>query len=567
MRATSIARELQTLFWLQWKLTLAMFRSRRLADKAWIVQLLLRIVQLVFTFPVFLAMGVGLAIGLALVTPGAAFELAIVANTLLSFFWLLLPASYSSQIVERFEMSRLFHYPMSFRGILLGSAVMSLLSMTGLWTVPLLLGEIAGLAWHAPLALPLIILGALPTFALLVLTGRIVDDLFDLVAGDRRLRTIAITLMTLPFMLLWLGQYVIQFFFQRVETPPDFLAPLLAKLERAQGFSEVIEIVQPSRILGWLPSGWATSGMGLAVTGEWGRALLFLALSLSYVALLLWIHSRITRRLMDGAALSIGAERVHSRRRLNLPLPGPDSFWALMRKDWLHLQRNPIPRRLLFSSLVMLVVMGFSFIQVPFSEVAPDVQVHLPFLIALGVVVMLNLTTNAGLMGNYFGIIDREGFSGLAFSGIDRRYILASGGITFTFFVLAQYALILTIVTLLTGYWIVLPWGLFLAFCLQVSSLAGYHFAAIMGPYRMQLKFSNNQRGGNLWAMLAWITSLPALGILVVLPYFFWRPALFVTLPLAVLYSVGLYVAMLKPLAGLLSRREHRILAAITKEI
>jgi len=159
----------------------------------------------------FILMSGALAVGMILLTPRAAYEVAMMVNTFMFFIWLVLPASYSSQLVERFEMASLFPHPISFRSIVVGSTLMALLTMTGLWTVPLLLGEIVGLAWHQPLALPLILVGTVPTFALLVLSGRIMEDFFDLVAADRRLRALILALFSLPFMLCWVGQYAFQF--------------------------------------------------------------------------------------------------------------------------------------------------------------------------------------------------------------------------------------------------------------------------------------------------------------------------------------------------------------------
>ncbi len=566
MRANSLAAELKTLFWLQWKLTWAMFRSRRLMDKAQILQLLLQILQVVFTFPFFVAMGIGVAVGLALVSPAAAFELAVTGNTFIAFLWLLLPASYSSQLMERFEMSRLFMFPISFRGLLIGSTLMSCLTMTGFFTLPLLLGEIVGLAWHAPLALPLIVLGALPLFALLILSGRIIEDIFDLVAGDRRLRAIAITLLTLPFMFLWIGQYIVQFFVNRSGPPPDFLLPLVSQLERATSFSQIIEILRPSRLLLWLPPGWATAGMGLALKGEWLAALGFLALTLGFVGGLLWLHARVTQRLMEGAALSIGVERIKTRR-LRLPLSGPAAFWTLVHKDWLHLSRNPLPRSLFFSSIIMVLIMGFSFASIPINEFPEEIRPYFPLLAAGGIILLLNMTTSMALLGNYFGVIDREGFSTLALSGVDRRMVLLASALTTSIFSMAQYLAILVVATLISRVWLILPLGLLCAFCLQVSSAPLYQLAAILGPYRMQLKFTNQRQGGNLWGMLAWLISLPPMALLIVLPYILWRPALYITLPLALIYSVGLYTLTLKPLAQLLQKHEHIILEAITREV
>lgn len=560
-----ILAEIKTLFWLQWRLTRAMFRSRRFADRAQLLRLVLTLVQLVFTLPFFIAMGIGVAVGLAVISPGAALEMAMVGNTLLLFLWLLLPASQSSQIVERFEMSRLFIYPVSFRGLIAGSTLMSLLSMTGLWTVPLLLGEVVGLAWHAPLALPLILLGALPLFALLTLSGRIMEDLFDLVSGDRRLRAIAMTLLTLPFIALWLGQYAVQFYVNRMESPPDFMVPLITSLEGVSDFSTVVEILRPSRWLLWLPPGWATAGMGMVVKGDWAGVLFFLPLSLLAVGGLLWLHAGVTRRLMDGAALTLGAERVRSRR-LGITLPGPDAFWALFHKDWVHLTRNPIPRRLLFSSVVMTVAMSFSSFTMSESEMPPDAQ----SVFALGtwgfLIVLLNLMANSGLLGNYFGVIDREGFSTLMLSGIDRRYILLSAASVTSVFALLQAAVVTLVIAIVNRQWSLFFLGAMTALVLQLSSIPAYLLASIIGPYRMQLKFNNQRQRGNMWSMLAWVVSIPAVIVLIAIPYALWRPALWFTLPLALLYGVGLNALTLKPLARLLQKREDGILEAITRE-
>ena len=560
-----IFAEVKTLFWLQWRLTRAMFRSRRFADRAQLLRLVLTLVQLVFTLPFFIAMGIGVAVGLALLSPGAALEMAMVGNTFLLLLWLLLPASQSSQMVERFEMSRLFIYPVSFRGLIAGSTLMSLLSLTGLWTVPLLLGEVVGLAWHAPLAFPLILIGVLPLFALLTLSGRIMEDLFDLVSGDRRLRAIAMTLLTLPFIALWLGQYAVQFYVNRMDTPPDFLMPLITSLEGVPNFSAAVEILRPSRWLLWLPPGWATAGMGMVVKGDWAGVLFFLPLSFLAVGGLLWLHAGVTRRLMDGAALTLGAQRVRSRR-LGIALPGPEAFWALFHKDWVHLTRNPIPRRLLFSSIVMIVALSFSSFTMSESEMPPDMQ----SIFALGtwgfLIVLLNLMANSGLLGNYFGVIDREGFSTLMLSGIDRRYILLSSALVTSIFALLQVLVVSLVIAVINGQWILLLLGMTAALVLQLSSIPAYQLASIIGPYRMQLKFNNQRQGGNMWSMLAWIASLPPVGLLIALPYVLWRPALWITIPVALLYGVGINVLTINALAKFLQRREDVILEAVTRE-
>jgi hypothetical protein len=88
--------------------------------------------------------------------------------------------------------------------------------------------------------------------------------------------------------------------------------------------------------------------------------------------------------------------------------------------------------------------------------------------------------------------------------------------------------------------------------------------AAVLVPYRSQLKFTGGQRRGNLWGMAAWaISAVPVLAM-IVLPYLFWRPGWAITLPLAVLYSGSLYATTLRPLSRLLMRREHAVAEAVS---
>ena len=72
----------------------------------------------------FVFTGIGLFVLLIALPPGAAYEAAVMVNVFLFFVWLVLPASYSSQIIERFEVARLFPHPIRFRTIVIGSTLM-----------------------------------------------------------------------------------------------------------------------------------------------------------------------------------------------------------------------------------------------------------------------------------------------------------------------------------------------------------------------------------------------------------------------------------------------------------
>ncbi len=582
--------ELRTLFWLQWKLTVAMFRSHRLSALWWAVELLLRIISFVFSLPLILALGAGLAAVLMMLSPTAAYELTMLVNCGIFFLWLLLPASYNSQIVERFEMSRLFVYPIHFRSIVVGSTLMAMLTMTGLWTLPLLLAEVVALVWHRPVALPFVLVGVLPLFAVLALAGRIMDDLFDLVAGDRRLRALMLVLLSLPAMTCWLGQYVVQYSTDNYSSLPpalqtavsselwQSLEPGLAQMSEPHsvqeffaGVSQVLEVLQPSRWLKWLPPGWATAGMGQVVTGDWGQALLALCLSVALVAGLLWVHAGITRRLMTGAAVTIGTERVRSRDRFHR-LPGPPALWALFQKDWVHLWRHPMPRRLISSTLIMLVAILFPLRGIAQGteqgqgEIPAAVLEAIPLLVTALMIVMTAMTVSAALTGNYFGTIDREGFATLALSTVDRRYVLLAANLATWVYALGLFAVISLGAAILTKIWVAFPFGMYLGLCLQIGGAPAYNLAAIIGPYRTQLRFSSGRRRGNLWGLLAWAISAPPVVVLIVLPYVLWRSSLFLVLPLGAVYCLAVYLLTLKPLARLLQRREHTILQAVIAE-
>jgi hypothetical protein len=563
--------EVKCLLWLQWKLTRSILRGRRADERLRILGLLSRVLSLVFSLPLFLLMGAGLAVGLILLSAPAAYEVAMMVNTFLFGMWLVLPTSYSSQLVERFEMSRLFFYPIRFRSIVVGSTLISLLTMTGLWTVPLLAGQVIGLAWHQPLGFLVIALGALPTFALLALTGRVMDDLFDLVASDRRLRALVLGVLTLPFVLCWVGQYTVQFAVHELDDVADvaripFLdREMLTSLDQASGPSEFLEILRPSRLLVWLPPGWTTAGMALVVRGEWVRGLAFLALSVASVGLLLWAHAGITRRLMQGAALRVATPRVRSRRWWVSP-PGPPTLWAVFRKDWIYLWRSPMPRRLILSTVLMSASLVFPLRAVTGSDPPAAIRAALPLLAGAFAVTFVGMIPNLSITANYFGTIDREGFATLAFTGLDRRMVLMAANLTMLVYAGLQYLVLALVIGLVTRAWAVVPLVLFLGLCLQIGGTPAYNLAAIIGPYRAQLKFSGGRQRGNLWGLLAWLVSAPPVLILTVLPYVLWRPALVLTLPLGLVYSVGLYALTLKPLAQLLARRESQILRAVTSE-
>ncbi len=102
-------RDLKNLLWLQGRLTVSMFRTRRASERLRVAGTVLQIVNFGVLLPLFIAIGAGIALlSILLFSPQATYEFLMLVNNGLFAIWLILPASYSSQIVERFALSRLF---------------------------------------------------------------------------------------------------------------------------------------------------------------------------------------------------------------------------------------------------------------------------------------------------------------------------------------------------------------------------------------------------------------------------------------------------------------------------
>ena len=574
-RRADVRADLRTLFWLQWRLTAAMFRSRRADSRARLGRLLLVIFLLVFSLPFFVAIGVLLALAAAKLSPRGAYELLIMVNTGLLFFWALMPATYNSEFIERFEMTRLFTQPIGLNSLAAGSTLIGSLSLIGLWTFLVLLGEVIGLAAHGLGSAPLALLGALPAFVILMLVGRLMDDVLDLVANDRRLRGLLLGLMSLPFVLLFLGNYYLQYATHNFRGLEDFLQPLVGNAGSLRGMSfvQVLDLLlvnlRPSRYLVFLPTGWATASMALPVAGQWGAGLGFLALSTAAAGGLYAAHAAIVRRMMQGVALHMSSERVRSQS-LDLRLPGPPALWALVEKDWAYLRRSPMTRRILLGTPVVAVAFGFAIWQMnnagqAFRGGTPSsLSLGRPILAAGLAAISVSLAM-CNLTANYFGAVDREGFGSLILSGVDRRWIWLSGNLMCLIFTLAQTLFLLVVVALLMRSWLAVPWGLFFAVCLFLSTIPAGNLTSVLAPHRTRFSMGNSNQG-NLWLILSWMVAAPPVCLLFFLPYFLYRPALAIALPLAALYAAGLYVLTLKPLARLLDRNTHSIYEAINVE-
>ncbi len=565
-----VRAEIRTLLWLQWRLTLSLFRSRRPDILARLGRLLLGVFMLLFSLPAFAGMAAGLGFLLAMLSPAAALELVVLVNAGLLLLWLVLPASYNSSIVERFEVSRLLIHPVSHLGLVVGSSLVSLTDVFGVMTVLMVVGQVAGLAWHAPLAVPLLAAAALVLTAVLLFSGRIMEDVYDLVAGDRRLRAAMLFVLSLPLLIPVFGNLFLQLTAQEYGSLREWLAPLIALpdlsgLSFVESTEALLFAFRPSRLLFWLPTTWASGALAYPVLGRWGAAVALLVLALAAGLGLLWWHSRLVARLMQGAGIRLRTQRVRSER-WQRNWPGPPQLWALLLKDWICLRRSPATAQALAMSPLVALGLGVVPVVLVRGLAAPDSGWHqtLPILVAVLLTVAANLALTS-ISSNYFGTVDRDGLATLLLSPVDRRYVLISGNLAALVLAMALSLLFLLPVALLSGMWVVIVGGLVLALLLNVSAAPLYTLVGILGARRQNVE-NWNQDTGNLWTLLAWPFAIAPALLLVVVPYLLWRPALLVTLPLAVVYAVGLNLLTLRPLARLLDRRAGQIVQAVSEQ-
>jgi len=558
--------DLRNLFWLQWRLTLGSFRSRRARHRLRAVAQVLQAARYVFTFPVFAALGVAAAVGLALLSTEAAFAAAVAINLGLAFLWLLSPLFEESRVIERFDLTRLVQYPLSAHTLALGSASASAISLIGLATVPIMLGQWVGLALHNLLGLPLIGIGAACSLSMLVLVGRVVSDLFDVATHSRRWRGVLVTLLSLPLIGLWLVQAFLPALGQQV-LHKIVAADRLAALSEAEGPSAFLEALRLVRLAGLIPVSWPAVVMGRAAQGAWPDALLFALLSMGAIGALYFAHLALTQRIMRGELLRARASRVRSAT-WDTPLPLPHDLATLLRKDWLYLWRSPFTRRFLIITPVMSLLMAFLFLGVLQAEQglgAEGMREGLVLAFGLGWPAFVGMILNVSLTANYFGAADREGLGTLLNSGVDRRYVLLSAAL-----VSGALTVTLSLVPLAASVplglpWTVVPFGLCAGVCMQLVGTPALLLASIVGPYRAEWRIAS-QASGNLWGLVAWLASIIPIATLVIPAWLLARPALWVVMPTALVLGAAATALSLKPLARLFLRREHDVLEAVTRE-
>jgi ABC-2 type transport system permease protein len=202
--------------------------------------------------------------------------------TVIWFVWLTFPVIFSS-INEGLDITHLLVYPLPRRELVVSVLLGTLFDYPTYLMLPLLVAVLIG--WGGSLALPVVLLSLLLTYAHAVLIGQLVITAVGGILQSRRFRDLAIVVGSL----LGVSCYFIQVGFTR-----------LAETVSSMVTAEQLSAFSPLATLQWLPTGAAARAIERANTGLWGESLLWLGYSAVLLLLLTWVWWRLLIRLTTG---------------------------------------------------------------------------------------------------------------------------------------------------------------------------------------------------------------------------------------------------------------------------
>ena len=563
---------LRLLLWLKWTLIWRGYRRNRL-------KVVSTVLSVVFLVPLSIGIAYGVYV-LAGLHPWTAPLVARDALAVIYLIWALTPLL-GFQLNDSFDLTKLFVYPLSYRQIFFGSVLGSLLDMPVLLTLPTF-GVLLALFSHSAGAwIVNALLLVLFLFHTLALGQAITLTLIGFLRS-RRFRDITVVLLPLLSVSYYLGQRI---FFSRLAT---------------DSFEGVLD--GPIwRLLGWLPPGWAARGLAGAQERDWSEALLQIGL-LAFVAMgALWVAATSLKSLylgdrgplvaQPGKAAPTTGQTV--KGGLSQPLSAaphgrssplnaaffrllPPDIAAVLNKEIIYLGREPQYKAMAINGIYTLVVLVMATLFPSISHSNPGQTV---FLLGDWFLFGLSGTLLLALLPLLFNVWGGEGAAiTVLFSFPTRRRALllgkniAHGGV-----LLLLNFTGLTLAAALTHRWNVLPLTLIWTLLAAPVLLAAGNLVSIRFPHRMLVRGQRWSRGGIASAGgagsgcaytflyilaygAAFLALLPALAGVIVPHFLSWSPWVYVvSLPVALVYSIGLYLILLGQAETWLMAREPEI--------
>lgn len=492
--------------------------------------------------------------------PLAAAEIIAVIFSFIILFWLLAPVS-NTQLVEPFSLPKLFQQPISLGGLIVGGLVVIVFSVGFLSSVPFALAAAIGMSRSALSVLP-VLLSVILFLASIVLIKALIDDVFDLIAEDRRLRMLAILLALMPIVVIYGGQLYLQSSFMTGAAPEG------VEIDSVAGLSRSIVGLNPSGYLTWQPGGWTGRALGAAAVGRFGEWAIWTGVLIAFVGVAYGAHYVLLRRLYFGELVRVQGQRRADVDRLyltgpRLPLVSAyrsGVFWALLRADWQGFVRNPYTVRMAITPVILVLMALF------LSNTAPAPGWAMGAF--AGAMSVLILTLSYG--HNILAIMDNPGLGTMLLAPVKARHLLLSHNLVLTVVVLLLSGVVGIFLAIVNGDWRALPVAEAMALGCQLPMLAACNLTAVYLPYRIDLEkgraAANEARASTLAVLAVMAASailiLPALGM-VFIPLLAWQAAVIPGLIAAFVYVSLVYAGGFTLASRRIERRGDAVLAAL----
>ncbi|MDX1414886.1 MAG: hypothetical protein R3293_11895 [Candidatus Promineifilaceae bacterium] len=523
------------------------------------------ITALLFLVPFVLFVSVGTALGYLRLPPPWPAQLLGVVLVLLWFIWLIFPVFFSS-LNEAADITLLLIYPLPRRELIASVLLGTLFDYPTYLMLPLLLAVLIG--WGASLALPVVIVALILSYAHMVFIGLLVGTAFGGVLQSRRFRDVAIIITAL----LGSSCYFLQVGLGRV----------VENLTQTMSQEELLAI-RPLPILQWFPTGAAAQAIVQATDGQWISALGWLLYSTMWLLLIIWAWWKLVVRLTTGEGFLFNLRprtqakpEAAAARASNLPFwlrRLPPDIAQMMAKELKAVWRTPQRRVGLIQGLLAPVFMG-GFILFR-SEVSLSSVTRVDFVgLGLPLYALFIFWVTAFNMLGWEG----KGLPILFLTPIPRRRIFLGKGLALYSVAALPFLLVGIIAVFLLRDWVSLGGlltGLISGFTtVGVTAVFATLFPSPVDKESRRRRSSISMRGGCLPALANLILLLPLIFLFAVpcaLPlvaaYFLELPWIFfVSLPLTAAYAGVVFWLSCRYSGNLLKTREPEVLAATRVE-
>lgn len=548
-------RRLGALLRLRGKLTLRQFTRER-------GRILGAILALLIFGPMVLGAAVGSAIGYRQLPdqwPTALLGGVLVALWLI---WLVFPIIFSS-INEALDVTRLLTYPLSPRDLAAGTLLGTIFDYPTYLALPLFIAALIGFVTTA--AWPVLLLGLLLAYAHMVLIGQLVITAVGGILQSRRFRDMSIILASL----FGSSCYFINLAMQNLSEN------LSGNISEAQ-----ILALQPLNALQWLPTGAVARAVEQALGGAWGAALLWLAYSAAWLALVAWAWLRLMLRLATGEGFLVGGLPAWSRQQKEPRAVGrngrnwlgwlPPDLAQVAEKELKSAWRIPQRRVGLLQGVLFPLIMGGAFLlssdASSFTAVPPWAGLFLP------VYALFTFWATTQNMLAWEG----RGLATLLLTPLPRWRVFLGKGVALMALAGGPFLVIgLAVVAMSRSPLAVL--GLLTGLCAGLAAMGVTAVASVLFPMPINLEGkqmrSTFRPGGGCRTALAvtflvplaiGVVSLPA--ALPLLAAWWWERPLLIGLPglaLSLVYAAAVFWGGARLAGNLLLEREAEVVAAL----